>query len=144
MNKILETNVVIDYLRNKNKKIVDKIENSIIQEGIRYLITHITLCELWYGVFNLTSKEKQISETKKLNNFVSKLDEIKSLSAESCKIYGELYAELEKKGMRVPQFDLLNASIAIANKIKLITRDKGHFPRINELSEFEFLELWEL
>ena len=45
--------------------------------------------------------------------------------------------------MRVPQFDLINASIAIASKVPLITMDKNHFPRINDLSEFDFLELWE-
>ena len=41
-------------------------------------------------------------------------------------------------GLRVTQFDLLNASFAIANKVALITRDKNHFPRINNLSEFDF------
>jgi len=83
------------------------------------------------------------AEVKKINKFVLNFPEILTLDNYSSKIYGEICAELDDQGLRVPQFDLLNASIAIANKVTLITKDKRHFPRINELSEFDFLELWE-
>ena len=141
MIKIVETDVTIDYLRGKNKETNEKI-NKLIDQGVDLRITQITLCELWYGIYRLKSKKKRILETKQLNAFILKLSEILTLDNESSKIYGEICAELDNKGLRVPQFDLLNASIAIANKVLLITRDKNHFPRINDLSEFDFLELW--
>lgn len=142
MNKIIETSVVIDFLRGYNPKIEKNIKD-LISQGIDLTITQITLCELWYGVYALKSKQKQITEAKKLNNFIINLTEIKTVNSSSSRIYGEICAELDRNGIRVPQFDLLNASIAIANEIPLITRDKSHFPRIVAFSEFDFLELWE-
>jgi len=142
MDKILETNIVIDHLRGNSPEISEKIIN-MINEGITLTITQITASELWYGVYNLRSKKKQIAEAKKLNEFLLNLIEIKTLDNDSSKIYGEICAELEHAGLRVPKFDLLNASIAIANKFYLITRDKKHFPRINQFTEFDFLELWD-
>jgi len=142
MIRIIETDVAIDFLRGKNKLIIDNI-SELIKKGVDLKITHITAGELWYGVYRLRLKEKQISEAKKLNKFLSNFPEIFTLDENSSRIYGEICAELDKQGLRVPQFDLLNASIAIANNVILITRDKNHFPRINKLSEFDFLELWE-
>ena len=142
MIKIIETDVAIDFLRGKNQETNKKI-NELIVQGADLRITQITTCELWYGAYRLKSKEKQIAEVKKLNKFILNFPEILTLDNNSSKIYGEICAELDAQGLRVPQFDLLNASIAIANKVTLITKDKRHFPRINELSEFDFLELWE-
>jgi len=142
MIKIVETDVTIDYLRGKNQETNDRI-NKLINQGVDLRITQITSCELWYGIYRLKSKKKRISETKKLNTFIQNLSEILTLDNNSSKIYGDICAELDNKGLRVPQFDLLNASIAIAYKVILITRDKNHFPRINDLSEFDFLELWD-
>ncbi|KKM66336.1 hypothetical protein LCGC14_1482210 [marine sediment metagenome] len=142
MIKIVETNIVIEFLRGNDSKIEKEIKN-LISLRTDLTITQITSCELWYGVYALKSKQKQIVEAKKLNSFISNLSEIKTLDSNSSKIYGEISAELDKVGKRVPQFDLLNASIAIANKVILITKDKKHFPRINAFSEFDFLELWE-
>ena len=142
MIKIVDTNLVIDFLRGDNSKVEKKIKN-LISQGTDLTITQITSCELWYGVYALRSKQKQIAEAKNLNDFLINLSEIKTLDSNSSRVYGEICAELDRTGMRVPQFDLLNASIAIANKVHLITKDKKHFPQISTFSEFDFLELWE-
>lgn len=142
MIKIIESDVAIDFLRGKNESIINKILK-LVNNGLDLRITQITASELWYGVYRLNLKEKQLSEAKKLNNFLSNFTDIFTLDNNSSRIYGEISAELDKRGLRVPQFDLLNASIAISNRVILITRDKNHFPRINKLSEFDFLELWE-
>lgn len=141
MIKLLDTDVVINFLRGFNPKITKKIKD-LIAQGIDLTITQITVSELWYGVYRSKSKQKRISEAKKLNNLIINLPEILTLDSNSSRIFGEICAELDKSGLRVPQFDLQNASIAIANKIRFITHDKKHFPRINEFSEFDFLELW--
>ncbi|MHA1148307.1 MAG: type II toxin-antitoxin system VapC family toxin [Promethearchaeota archaeon] len=142
VSKILETNVSIEYLRKGFDETKQKI-NNLIEEGFDLKITQITACELWYGVYRLPSKAKCLSEAKKLTKFFKNLTEILTMDNLSSKIYGEICAELDKKGKRVPQFDLIIASIAIANKTQLITKDKRHFPRINALSEYDFLDLWE-
>jgi tRNA(fMet)-specific endonuclease VapC len=142
MSKIIETDVTIDYLRGENQFITKKI-NNLIEAGLNLRITQITVSELWYGVYRLQSRQKQIIEAKKINAFILSFPETLTLNNQSSQIYGEIAAELDKEGLRAPQFDLLNASIAIANQLVLITRDKSHFPRINDLSEFNFLELWD-
>jgi tRNA(fMet)-specific endonuclease VapC len=140
--KLIETDVTIDYLRNTNEKVKNSI-NDLIDQGYNLKITQITASELWFGVYRLKSKEKRISESKKLNKFFLGFPDILTMDNNASRIYGEICAELEKIGQKVPQFDLLNASIAISNQVSLITRDRKHFPRINNLSEFDFLELWE-
>ena len=142
MDRIIETNIVIDHLRGNSPEISKKI-NELINEGINLTITQITASELWYGVYSIKSKTKQLAEAKKLNEFLLSLIEIKTLDNDSSRIYGEICVDLERVGLRIPKFDLLNASIAIANKYLLITRDKKHFPRINQFTEFDFLELWD-
>ena len=72
MSKIIETDVVIDYLRGKDKLIINRILNHI-EEGVDLKITQITAAELWYGVYRLKQKEKQISEAKKLNLFLTNI-----------------------------------------------------------------------
>ncbi len=130
------------FIQEIFEKVERKIKN-LISQGNDLTITQITSGELWYGIYALKSKQKQIVEAKKLNSFISNLSEIKTLDSNSSKIYDEICADLDKSGKQVPQFDLLNASIAISNKVILITKDKKHFPRINTFSEFDFLELWE-
>ncbi len=139
---ILETDVVIDYLRGNNEKIINNIEN-LVSKGTFLTITQITLSELWFGVYYLQKKQKQIAEGAKLNDFILNLPEIINLSNDSSKIYGKLGAELERSGLRIPKFDLLNASIAIAHNMRLITKDRRHFPRIKEIVETDFLEFWD-
>ena len=141
-SKILETNVAIEYLRQGFKETKQKI-NNLIEQGYDLKITQITACELWYGVYRLPTKAKVLAEARKLTKFLQNLTEILTMDSLSSKIYGEICAELDKKGLRVPQFDLLIASMAIANEIPLITKDKRHFPRINALSEYDFLEMWD-
>ena len=53
--------------------------------------------------------------------------------------YARLRADLENAGMRLADFDLLIASIAIDNDITLVTRNARHFERIPGLK----LEVWE-
>ena len=138
--KLIETDVVIDYLRGDSDTTSQKI-NKFLDDGFDLSITQITSCELWYGIYRLNSKTKRIRETKILSNFLAGFAEIYTIDNNSSRLYGELCSELVRLGRKVPQFDLLNASIAIANQVLLVTRDKKHYPRINDISEFDFLEL---
>jgi tRNA(fMet)-specific endonuclease VapC len=45
----------------------------------------------------------------------------------------EIYAELRKEGKPLDDIDLLIAGIAIANRLVLVTHNKGHFERIRRL-----------
>ena len=48
-------------------------------------------------------------------------------------IYGEIYGDLSKKGMMIPQMDLLIGCHAKILNMPLITKDIDHFNRIRGL-----------
>ncbi|MEK6625919.1 MAG: type II toxin-antitoxin system VapC family toxin, partial [Bdellovibrionota bacterium] len=52
---------------------------------------------------------------------------------ESAKIFGQLRAELEKKGTMIGVFDLQIASIAIANDMTLVTNNEKEYSRLSGL-----------
>ncbi len=116
----LETSVVVDFLRGK-KEIVEGV-SKLIEEG-EVFITTISLCELYKGVYQSSKAEK---ESEILENFVGELNVLEH-NVESCRNFGETYADLEKMGLTIKDFDLMIASIVKANDMILITRDKKHF-----------------
>ena len=61
--------------------------------------------------------------------------EFNSFAAE---IAGEIDAHLQKTGTRIGVRDVLIASICIANKIPLFTKNTSHFSRIHGLELYEF------
>ena len=48
----------------------------------------------------------------------------------SLKLYGKLKAELEQKGLRLDDFDLLIGATSIVNKMTMVTSNTRHFERI--------------
>ena len=54
-------------------------------------------------------------------------------------VFGEIKARLEQKGTRIDDMDLLIASTAIYMDLSLVTNNKNHFSRINDLT----IENWE-
>ena len=115
----LDTNVIIDILRG-DESIKLKVANLSNQGGI--FLTPITLCELYKGAYCFYDKEQKIKD---VDNFVS-FFQILELDESSCREFGNLYAELKKKGLTINDFDLMIASIVKVNNLILITRDK-HF-----------------
>ena len=56
----------------------------------------------------------------------------------SLRLYGKLKAELEMKGQRIDEFDLLIGATSIANKMIMVTSNIKHFDRITGIQ----LENW--
>ena len=59
-------------------------------------------------------------------------------SEESAMLFGSIKAGLKLKGCMIEDFDILIASIAIANRCIIVTNNDKHFSRIEGLS----LENW--
>ena len=57
----------------------------------------------------------------------------------SLRTYGETKSQLEAKGMRIDEFDLLIGATAVDNSMTLVTHNTKHFQRIPNLK----LEDWE-
>jgi len=112
----LDTNIIIDLFRGKLS-----LKNS--QE--EYAITPIIACELYKGAYPEVRKHEaaQIDELLSYTTFLE-------FNAEACKIFGELYAELCKKGKQTSDADLMIASICKSHDVTLVTSNKKDFENI--------------
>ncbi|PIV62626.1 VapC toxin family PIN domain ribonuclease [Candidatus Roizmanbacteria bacterium CG_4_9_14_0_8_um_filter_34_12] len=124
MKYLLDTNVLINHLRGKNR-----IDKTIIKSGVA--ISIITWAELIYGTYKSVNKEKSLAIIKALIEDLQIT--ILSLNEKVVFQYAELKVELEKTGKILDDFDLLIAATAMTNKITLVTHNTKHFRRISTL-----------
>lgn len=122
----LDTNIVIDIFRGD-----DALKKRMMQfQGQRFAITSITLCELFKGAWKSRDKEKAVEL---ITDFYKSV-ELLEFDIASASLFGLNQSILEKKGSKIPEADLMIASLAMANNRILITRDSRHFKKIPELN----------
>ena len=92
-------------------------------------IPSIVAAELYYGVYKSECKEFNM---KRYMNFLSGF-EVVPFSHNASPVYGEIRAELERKGSIIGWNDLLIAATVIANNGILVTNNTKEFSRINKL-----------
>jgi len=126
---LLDTDICIFFLRGKYD-LVDKIEN--IGKDNCY-VSIITIAELRFGAENSQNIEKHLEEVEFFEQNFAVLPVDKALP-----FYAKEKARLRKIGNPVAEFDLLIASTAIANNLKMVTRNTKHFQRIQQIE----LEDW--
>lgn len=120
---VLDTDVAIEYLKG-DEKVVEEV--LALKE---VYTTVITLAELYYGAYNSPKPEKH---KKILVDFAHGIP-ILGLNLRVTEKFGEIKAELKKKGKPAGDFDIMIASICIAHKCRLITKNKKHYQHILEL-----------
>ena len=100
-------------------------ESEIEKENI--YITSPSYTEFCFGLIGL-SKERFNAQMDRLDNY-----KFLNTSKNSSKLLAEIKHYLSKKGIMIPVFDLIIASIALDCKMPLITLDE-HFKRIPDLN----------
>ncbi|WP_341790283.1 type II toxin-antitoxin system tRNA(fMet)-specific endonuclease VapC [Rickettsia endosymbiont of Polydrusus tereticollis] len=131
---MLDTNICVYAINQQPEFYYKKLE--LLEKDNIIAISSIVLAELQYGVAN--SKRKEQNQIK-LNIFLSKLEVI-DFSAKCAFYYGELRAELKKKGIIIGNNDLLIASHALCEQAILITNNISEFKRVKGLA----LEDWSI
>jgi tRNA(fMet)-specific endonuclease VapC len=117
----LDTDCLID-LDRKDEKAVAKVAE-LAGSGELLFTTIINVAEYYAGAFGSKTKGAAENARDYLSQFsVLMLDEGSAL------VWGRLYGEL--KSSTIGDRDLFIASIALANKQALITRNKKHFERV--------------
>lgn len=119
---VVDTDIVIDYLRQENKKTL--LKNLLKQSHIRLLLPAIVLTELWRGKSIKQSQEKQ-----KVEKLLRRL-KITVAGKNISKTAGELL----RKYSHLMLADALVAATAIDLKGKLVTLNEKHFQAITNLS----------
>lgn len=129
---LLDTNVCIKYLNGQSDKIVKKI-SFLSPDDI--VICSVVRAELFAGAYKSKSFQKTY---KKLITFLNVFPSL-PFSDEDSDIFGNIRAELEKKGQPIGPLDLQIASIALSNNLVLVTHNTKEFSRIKKLK----IEDWE-
>jgi len=118
----LDTNIVIDFFKNKNETI-----DLLREYDVHYL--PITVCgELLFGAINSERKQQNLKRTKQF----FKTCKILNNTMEVANTYAEIRFDLRKKGKPIPENDIWIAASCLVNNLPLFTKD-AHFSYIDKL-----------
>ena len=122
---VIDTSILIEIER-KNIAVMSRLEEiEPIKEDV--YITSPSYTEVCFGLLKFSEERYNLE--------INRLDKYKLLntSKNSSKLLAEIKHHLSKKGVMIPIFDLIIASIALDCKMPLITLDE-HFKRIPNLN----------
>jgi len=122
---VIDTSVLIE-IEKKNKAILLRLEELEAEKENVY-ITSPSYTEFCFGLIGLP-EERFSTQMNRLDNY-----ELLNTSKNSSKLLAEIKHHLTRKGIMIPIFDLIIASIALDCKMPLITLDE-HFKRIPDLN----------
>ena len=123
--KLLDTDTCIGLLKGD-----DAIVTAWRSCGDQCALPSMVVGELYYGAFKSTVREEDLD---RVSRFVDIFPEIQP-SKRSMRRFGEIKANLERKGMRLVDADIIIASTAIEEGFTLITGNVRHYSRIEGLA----------
>ncbi len=127
MVAVLDTNIVIDYLRGE-PNIVFKVEQCT------EIHLPVWVCgELLFGASIAANAPKHLE---KVNDFIGR-SQVMLPDLKVAQAYARVRKHLKDSGRPIPENDIWIAAAALANDLRLVTRDK-HFLNIPFLD----LEVW--
>jgi tRNA(fMet)-specific endonuclease VapC len=122
---VVDTSVLV--VRERAERPIEQM----LGPGIELAISVITLMEFQRGVErSVGARQRQLREA-----FLAELGtlEVLPVDAEVALIGARVWADLERRGIRIPGFDLLIAATALAAGRPLLTADARHFARVEGL-----------
>ena len=122
---MLDTNIAIYIIKNRPVELVDVFNKN----AGALCISTITLAELNHGVEKSSQPERN---RRNVDDFVSRL-EVLSYDDTAASHYGEIRADLEKKGSPIGVNDLHIAGHARSQALVLVTNNTGEFRRVEGL-----------
>lgn len=127
---LLDTNVLISMFRNKGN-----VRSRILQVSFKNCyVSEITIAELFYGAAKGGNK-------KNFEDIKNVLRQFEIIPIYPClEKYGLIKADLEHKGLRIDEFDLLIGATALQNNLILVTANIKHLTRIPRIT----IENWEM
>ncbi|MDZ4728841.1 MAG: type II toxin-antitoxin system VapC family toxin [Xanthomonadales bacterium] len=122
---MLDTNMVIYVIKRRPLSVLERFN----QRAGQLCISSITLAELHHGV----EKSEQVGRNLAvLEDFVSRLD-VLPYAAEAAAQYGDIRADLERKGQVIGVNDLHIAGHARSEGLVLVTNNESEFARVDGL-----------
>lgn len=129
MKYLLDTDICIFFLQGKYniKKHINKVGIS------NCFISEITIAELKFGAMKSSNFIKHSKEVAKMEELFTVIPIYESLDN-----YAKEKVELQKKGLLIPDFDLLIGVTAVSNGFILVSNNEKHLSRITDV----ILENW--
>ena len=125
---IIDTTLLIDIIRAKDKKVAEKMEE-LDKEEFPHFITSITVMELISGALR---SDKPNSNEEMVEKLVSAF-EILPFDHDASLVAGSIDAYLIKEGKNIGTTDTMIDAIALANNQEILTRNVKHFERVKGL-----------
>jgi len=119
MHYLIDTNILIFSLKNMGN--VNANFKKYQQEPMS--ISVVSYGELVFGA----QKSQQIQKNLQTVETIKNIFPIENIDSDVMDVFGELKAQLQKKGKSVDDMDLLIGSTAIANDMTLVTHNTKHF-----------------
>lgn len=122
---MLDTNMVIYVIKRKPLEVLDTFNRHAGQ----LCISSITLAELLHGAEKSTKPEHNLQQ---IENFISRLD-VLDYNNHAAAHYGDIRADLERKGTPIGVNDLHIAGHARSIGLILVTNNLREFERVDGL-----------
>jgi tRNA(fMet)-specific endonuclease VapC len=131
MNYLLDTNICIYLIKRKPPEVLQRFRQ--LQPGSIF-ISSVTTSELYYGA---QKSQRVQTNLEALNNFLLPF-RIVDYDESASFLYGELRADLEKRGQPIGPLDMMIAAHALSLDVPLVTNNTKEFERVKGLK----LENW--
>lgn len=122
---MLDTNIVIYVIKRRPIELLDVFNRHAGQ----MCISSITLAELLHGVEKSSMPDHNLL---KVEDFVSRI-EVLEYGSKAAAHYGEIRADLERKGLTIGVNDLHIAGHCRSEGLTLVTNNLREFERVNGL-----------
>lgn len=123
MRYMLDTNICIYVIKNKPKEVIERLKE---HEPSEICISSVTYAELIHGV----EKSKEVNKNRIALTLLLADIEILSFDANAAESYGEIRAELERKGTPIGPLDMMIAGHAKSLGYTVVTNNIKEFERI--------------
>lgn len=128
---MLDTNLCIRVLRDRPAGLRDRFN----AEATSLCISTVTLAELLFGA-EKSARPAEIRQ--QVEGFAARLD-VLPFDAEAAAHYGDIRADLERKGQVIGPYDLMIAGHARSRGLVVVTGNLGEFTRVPGLRAEDWL-----
>ena len=126
MTHLLDTNICIYLINRKPPKVVQRL---LVHEPGNIGLSSITVAELRYGAAKSAYVERN---HRALDQFLLPFA-VAPFDLDAAAAYGDLRADLERRGMPIGPLDSLIGAHALALDVTLVTNNKREFERVKGL-----------
>ncbi len=120
---LLDTNACVDYLRQRNAPVVQRIAARVPAE---LRLCSVVIAELYYGAHRSAQAQSNLV---KVQAFVQQFLSL-PFDDPAAEIYGKIRAHLARQGMLIGPYDLQIAAIALVHAATLVTHNTLEFRRV--------------